>query len=83
MYGANSCSQLRAGDMVAVMAWDAVFADEVDEIATVQESGSLFIVLADGRTYSTWDGMGSGGAFGTRIRPARIRDEMSLAVMAN
>lgn len=83
MLGANSCVQLRAGDMVAVMAWDAMFVDEADEITTVREAGSLFIVLADGRTYSTWDGIGSGKAFGTRIRPARIRDEMALAVMSN
>lgn len=82
MFEANCC-KLRVGDFVAVMDWDAVFCDEVEEIATVHEVGSLFIVLADGRTYSTWDGMGSGRAFGTRIRPASIRDEMALAVLAN
>jgi hypothetical protein len=83
MHWGNSHSHLRAGDIVAVLAWNAGHNGEVDEIATVQEVGPLMAVLTDGRTYSTRDGQGFGPAFGTRIRLAKVRDEMALAVSAN
>lgn len=74
-------SELRIGDSVAVMAWDAALRNEASEISTVREAGPKFIVLRDGRMYSA-DGLGCGLAFGTRIRPATIRDEMALSVLA-
>jgi hypothetical protein len=73
---------LRIGDQVAVMEWDAAYRNEASAIGTIREAGPLLIVLNDGRSYSTRDGLGRGLAFGTRIRPATIRDEMALSVLA-
>jgi hypothetical protein len=76
-------SDLKIGDQVAVMEWDAAYRNEASAIKTVREAGPLLIVLQDGRSYGTRDGLGRGPAFGTRIRAATIRDEMALSVLAS
>jgi hypothetical protein len=80
---AKDLFDLRIGDPVAVMEWDGAFRNEASAIVTVREAGPLLIVLQDGRSYGTRDGLGHGLAFGTRIRPATIRDELALSVLAS
>jgi hypothetical protein len=76
-------TDLKIGDQVAVMEWDAAYRNEASAIGTIREAGPLLIVLHDGRSYSARDGLGCGLAFGSRIRPATIRDEMALSVLAS
>jgi hypothetical protein len=70
MIGANSCSHLRAGDVVDVLPWDEQLEANASETGYVFVIGPEFIILTDGRPYSLHDGLGFGSGFGTRIRPA-------------
>lgn len=71
MIAAKSCSDLRAGDSVDVLPWDAALTAESSEVGFVFVVGPEFVILTDGRPYSLGDGMGFGSGFGTRIRPAK------------
>jgi hypothetical protein len=70
MFGATSCSQLRAGDVVDVLPSDETAEANSIEIGYVFVVGPELIILTDGRPYSLRDGLGFGSGFGTRIRPA-------------
>lgn len=48
----------RAGDAVAILPHDGASPSEVLEIASIQQSNSVFVQLADGRRFAALGGMG-------------------------